>query len=32
METTNIKKFENRPKNAIRLLALLEAKKGKDHT
>ena len=30
METTNIKKFENRPKNAIRLLAFLEAKKWKE--
>lgn len=30
METTNIKKFENRPKNAIRLLAFLEAKNGKE--
>lgn len=30
METTNIKKFENRTKSAIRLLAFLEAKKGKE--
>lgn len=30
METTNIKKFENRTKNAIRLLAFLEAKKWKE--
>ena len=30
METTNIKKFENRTKNAIRMLAFLEAKEGKD--
>jgi quinol monooxygenase YgiN len=30
METTDIKKFENRTKNAIRLLAFLEAKKGKE--
>ena len=30
METTNIKKFENRTKNAIRLLAFLEAKRGKE--
>jgi quinol monooxygenase YgiN len=30
METTNIKKFENRTKSAIRLLAFLEAKNGKE--
>jgi quinol monooxygenase YgiN len=30
METTNIKKFENRTKGAIRQLAFLEAKKGKE--
>jgi quinol monooxygenase YgiN len=30
METTDIKKFENRTKNAIRLLAFLEAKEGKE--
>lgn len=30
METTNIKKFENRTNSAIRLLAFLEAKKGKE--
>jgi quinol monooxygenase YgiN len=30
METTNIKKFEKRTKSAIRLLAFLEAKKGKE--
>jgi quinol monooxygenase YgiN len=30
METTNIKKFENRTKTAIRLLAFLEAKKWKE--
>jgi quinol monooxygenase YgiN len=30
METTNIKKFENRTKNAIRLLDFLEAKNGKE--
>lgn len=30
METTNIKKFENRTKNTIRLLAFLEAKEGKE--
>ena len=30
METTNIKKFENRSKSAIRMLAFLEAKEGKD--
>jgi quinol monooxygenase YgiN len=30
METTNIKKFENRTKSAIRLLAFLEAKEGKE--
>ncbi len=30
METTNIKKFENRTESAIRLLAFLEAKKGKE--
>ncbi|HEX5187517.1 MAG TPA: putative quinol monooxygenase [Nitrososphaeraceae archaeon] len=30
METTNIKKFENRTRNAIRLLAFLEAKEGKE--
>ena len=30
METTNIKKFENRTKSVIRLLAFLEAKKGKE--
>lgn len=29
MESTNIEKFRNRPKNSIRLLAFLEAKKGK---
>lgn len=29
METTNIKKFENRTKSAIRLLAFLEAKNGR---
>lgn len=29
METTNIRKFQNRPRNSIRLLAFLEAKKGK---
>jgi hypothetical protein len=30
METTNIKKFENRTNSAIHLLAFLEAKKGKE--
>ena len=30
METTDIKKFENRTKSAIRLLAFLEAKEGKE--
>ena len=30
METTNIKKFENRIQSAIRLLAFLEAKEGKE--
>ena len=30
METTNFKKFENRIRNAIRLLAFLEAKEGKE--
>src|SRR5918996_3690346 len=30
METTNIKKFENRTKRASRLLAFLEAKEGKE--
>ena len=30
METTNIKKFENRTKSTIRLLAFLEAKNGKE--
>ena len=30
METTNIEKFQNRKKTAIRLLAFLEAKKGKE--
>jgi quinol monooxygenase YgiN len=30
LETTNIKKFENRTNSAIRLLAFLEAKKGKE--
>ena len=30
METTDIKKFENRTKNAIRLLAFLQAKEGKE--
>ena len=30
METTDIKKFENRTKIAIRLLAFLEAKEGKE--
>jgi quinol monooxygenase YgiN len=30
METTNIKKFENRSNSAIRMLAFLEAKKGKE--
>lgn len=30
METTNIKKFENRTMSAIRLLAFLEAKEGKE--
>ena len=30
METTNIKKFKNRTNSAIRLLAFLEAKKGKE--
>jgi quinol monooxygenase YgiN len=30
METTNIKKFEKRTKNAIRQLAFLEAKDGKE--
>ena len=30
METTNIKKFENRPKSAIRQLVFLEAKKDKE--
>ena len=30
METTNIKKFESRTKSAIRLLAFLKARKGKD--
>lgn len=30
METTNIRKFEKRTKSAIRLLAFLEAKKGKE--
>ena len=30
MKTTDIKKFENRTRNAIRLLAFLEAKEGKE--
>jgi quinol monooxygenase YgiN len=30
METTDIKKFENRTQSAIRLLAFLEAKEGKE--
>jgi quinol monooxygenase YgiN len=30
METTNIKKFENKSNSAIRMLAFLEAKKGKE--
>ena len=30
METTNFKKFENRTRNAIRLLAFLESKEGKE--
>jgi quinol monooxygenase YgiN len=30
METTDIRKFENRTKSAIRLLAFLEAKEGKE--
>ena len=30
METTDIKKFENKTKSAIRLLAFLEAKEGKE--
>jgi quinol monooxygenase YgiN len=30
METTNIKKFENRTKSAIRQIAFLESKMGKD--
>jgi len=30
MENTNFKKFENRTKNSVRLLAFLEAKKGKE--
>jgi len=30
METTNIKKFESRTKSAIRLLAFLKARKGKE--
>ncbi len=30
METTDIKNFENRTENAIKLLAFLEAKKGKE--
>jgi hypothetical protein len=30
METTNIKKFENRTKSAIRLLAFIEAKEDKE--
>jgi quinol monooxygenase YgiN len=30
METTDIKKFENRTKSVIRLLAFLEAKEGKE--
>lgn len=30
MKTTNIKKFENRTKSTIRLLAFLEAKNGKE--
>jgi hypothetical protein len=29
METTNIKKFENRTKRASQLLAFIEAKEGK---
>jgi quinol monooxygenase YgiN len=29
LDTTNIQKFQNRPINTIRLLAFLEAKKGK---